>query len=126
MLNAITARATQAALAEDAGRQMRQGVVLEFGDDLLDDRVVTMPLVGLDHGEGAVGDEGVVAVGREQLALLGAIASQPLEPVDPAHDKPAGHVLGLAAAGERGERTRRPPRQRPSVALFPPRSRGGT
>lgn len=54
-------------------RQVRQRSVLEFGDDLLDDRVVTVPLVGLDHPEPGVGDEGVVAVGREQFALLGAI-----------------------------------------------------
>jgi len=34
--------------------------------------VVSVPLIGLDGGQGAVGDEGVVAVGREQFALRGA------------------------------------------------------
>ena len=51
--------------------QVGQGAVLEFGDDLLDQGVVAVTLIGLDRGQGAVGDEGVVAVGREQLALLG-------------------------------------------------------
>jgi hypothetical protein len=36
--------------------QVRQRPVLEFGDDLLDDRVVTVALVGLDQRQGAVGD----------------------------------------------------------------------
>ncbi len=56
-----------------AGGQVGQGPVLQLGDDLLDDGVVAVPLVGLDRGQGAVGDEGVVAVGREQLALLGPV-----------------------------------------------------
>ena len=76
MLNAITAQATQAALAAYVARgQVRQWPVLEFGDDLLDDGVVAVTLVGLDDAQGGVGDEGVVAVGREQLALLGAVRS---------------------------------------------------
>ena len=33
------------------GRQVRQWSVLELGDDLLDDRVVTVALVGLDQPE---------------------------------------------------------------------------
>nr|WP_157550791.1 hypothetical protein [Nocardioides jensenii] len=57
---------------EDNGRQVRERPVLEFGDDLLNDRVIAVTLIGLDHAQGAVGDEGVVTVGREQLALLAA------------------------------------------------------
>jgi hypothetical protein len=35
--------------------------------------------------------------------LLAAVGGEWLEPFDPAHDQPAGHVFGLAAAGERDE-----------------------
>jgi hypothetical protein len=39
------------------GREVRQGLVFEVGDDLLDDGVIAM--LGLDQGDvvGAVGDE---------------------------------------------------------------------
>lgn len=50
-----------------ARRQVGQRAVLEFGDDLLDDRVFAVTLIGLDSGQYAVGDERVVAVSREQL-----------------------------------------------------------
>ena len=56
--------------------QVCQGVVLQLCDDLLDAGVITVPLVGLDHAQGGVGDEPVVPVGSKQLALLGAIAGQ--------------------------------------------------
>ncbi|MCP6134171.1 hypothetical protein NL393_33865, partial [Klebsiella pneumoniae] len=84
-------------------RQMRQRPVLELGDDLLNQGVVAVTLIGLHHGQGAVGDEGVVAVGREQLALLGPVAGEWLESLDPADDQPAVHMLRFAATGERDE-----------------------
>ena len=52
---------------------MRQRTGLELGDGLLDQGVVTVTLIGLDEAEGGVRDECVVAVGGEQLTLLGAI-----------------------------------------------------
>jgi len=82
---------------------VRQWPVLEFGDDLLDDRVVAMSLVGFDQVQGGVGDKRVVAEGREQLALLGAVTGQWLQSFDSSHDQAAGEVLGLAAPGERDE-----------------------
>ncbi len=54
-------------------QQVHRGVVLQLRDDLPDHGVVTMPPIGIDDGQGAVGDEGVVAVDREQLALHAAV-----------------------------------------------------
>jgi hypothetical protein len=79
-----------------------QGTVLELGDDLLEDRVVTVSLVGLDGREGGVGDEPVMAVGVEQFALSGMRGG--VEPLDAADHQPADDVLVLAAGGEREER----------------------
>ena len=81
---------------------MSQGAGLQVGDDLLDDRVVAVVGLGLEHGQWGVGEHAVVAVLGEQLALsvrdgLG------VEPFDPAHDQPAVDVLALASGGERGE-----------------------
>src|SRR3546814_19962672 len=45
--------------------------VLELGDDLPDDRVVTVTFVGLDGGQGRVRDEPMLPVGRDQPAPLG-------------------------------------------------------
>src|SRR3546814_12716772 len=45
----------------------------------------------------------MMPVGCEQLALLGAIRGQRLEPLDPTHHQPAGDMFGPASAGERGE-----------------------
>ena len=61
-------------------RQVRRRCVLELGDDLLDDRVVAEGLVCIDQAQARVGDEGVVATRREQLALLG-VGSALLRPV---------------------------------------------
>ena len=83
---------------------MGQRPFFEFGDGLLDDRVVAVAFVGLDHAQRAVGDERVVAVGGEQFALLGSVRCQLLMAFDAAHDQPAVHVLALLPAGERGER----------------------
>jgi hypothetical protein len=45
-----------------------------------------------------------MAVGREQLALLGAVSGEWLQSLDPSHDQSAGDLLGLAATGECSER----------------------
>ena len=86
-----------------AGGQVCQRSVLELGDDLLDDGVVALSLVGLDGAQGAVGGERTVPPGGEQLARGGAVAGQALQPIDPPDHQPAGDVLGLAAAGEPDE-----------------------
>jgi hypothetical protein len=52
---------------EDAGGQVGQGAVDEFGEDLFDDGVAAVLLLGLDGDERAVGERGVVAPDREQL-----------------------------------------------------------
>lgn len=41
--------------------------------------MVAVALVGLNQGEGGVGDERVVAVHREQLALFAAVRCKGLE-----------------------------------------------
>lgn len=78
--------------------------VLEFGDDLVDDRVVAVTVVGFGEREGAVGDACVMSVGREQPTLLGTVAGEWLELLDPAYDQATGDVFGLAATGECSER----------------------
>ena len=83
---------------------MRQRAVLEFGDDLLDDGVVAVSGFCVQHR--AVGEHGVVAVDREQLALLGGLSGRHVfhvEPADSAHDQPGGDLLAATTAGERGE-----------------------
>jgi hypothetical protein len=57
--------------AELAGWQVSEGPVVEVGEDLLDDGVVAVLLLGLDELVGAVGEDGVVAPGGEELALAG-------------------------------------------------------
>ncbi len=52
-VSGLTLRTTQ-----DNRGQVCQWPVLELGDDLFDDRVVTVTLVGLNHVQGGVGDEG--------------------------------------------------------------------
>jgi hypothetical protein len=90
---------------EHPGRQVRQGPVLQVDDDLLHDGVGAVGEVAGDGVLAAVGEERVVAVGGEQLALLAAAgaACAWLQALDSAHDKPAGPVLGLAPAGEGSE-----------------------
>ena len=67
---------------------MRQRLVFEVGDDLLDDGVVAV--LGLDQGDvlGAVGEKAEVAPVGPQLGL-GA------EQAGAAHDQPAAAVDGL-------------------------------
>ena len=45
----------------------------------------------------------MVPVDSEQLLLLAAIRGERLDPFDPAHDQPTGHVLVLATTGERNK-----------------------
>lgn len=63
------------------------------GTALLDDGVVAVGLVRLDQAQGGVGDEPVMPVGREQLALLADS-----DPLCTAHDQPAGDVFGRGVA----------------------------
>ena len=51
------------------GWQVRQGAAAQVREDLLDDGVVTVLRFGLDHLEGRVGEQGVVAPDGEQLVL---------------------------------------------------------
>ena len=81
---------------------MCEGATLKVGDDLLDDRVGAVSLLGFQHDQWGVSEHPVVAVGRKQLALacrdrLG------VEPPDPAHDQPGTDVVGLTAGRERRE-----------------------
>ena len=48
---------------------MSQGTVGPVGEDLLDDGVVAVLLLGLEHHERGVGEHGVVAPDGEQLVL---------------------------------------------------------
>ncbi len=83
---------------------MRQRSLLYVRDDLLDDRVLAVGLLSLNERQRAVSEHRVVAVGREQLLLLGGHRLVGLglgvgvQPLDPAHEQPAGDLL----AGERG------------------------
>jgi hypothetical protein len=78
----------------------------KLGDDLLDDGVSAVDLVGGHRVQGVgggVGDERVVAVGGEQLTLGATVAGRWLQAAHSADYEPAPHVLGLTASGERGE-----------------------
>ena len=48
---------------------MCKGTAIKVGDDLLDDRVGAVGLLGFQHDQWGVGEHPVVAVGRKQLAL---------------------------------------------------------
>ena len=52
---------------------MCQRSAAPVGVDLLDDGVPAVGLLGLDQAERVVGEHRVVAVGRDQLALLAAV-----------------------------------------------------
>ena len=75
--------------------QVREGAVVEVGEDLLDDGVAAVLLLGLDELERGVGEDGVVAPGGEQLALarcgLCLVA-------DAADDQPGGDVQFLSSS----------------------------
>ena len=59
---------------------MGEWAVLQLGDDLLDDGVVAVGGLGGQHWLGAVGEHGVVAVDREQLALLAGLSGRHVLP----------------------------------------------
>lgn len=67
---------------------------------LLDQGVVAVTLVGLDDARRVASDEGVVAVGRKQLALSAAVGCERLESFHASNGQTAGHVFGFAAARE--------------------------
>jgi hypothetical protein len=48
---------------------MCESAALEVGDDLVDDCVGAVGLLGFQHGQWGVGEHSVVAVGGKQLAL---------------------------------------------------------
>ena len=104
--------------------QVREGAVVEVGEELLDDGVAAVLLLGLDELERGVGEDGVVAPGGEQLALarcgLCLVA-------DAADDEPGGDVQFLLLRGEgRVAASRRPRRRRPSSPAGRPRWPAGT
>ena len=99
---------------------MGQRTGAKVGVDLLDDRVPSVVLLGLEECQRAVAEHGVVTAGGEQLALLGtgraagrtglaspagagAAGLAGVEASDSADREPAGDLLVLAAAGESGE-----------------------
>ena len=77
---------------------MREGPVGEVGQELLDNRVDAVLLLSLDELERAVGEDGVVAPGGEQLALAGCGLGVLV--ADPADDEPAGDAQFLLLGGE--------------------------
>ena len=81
---------------------MGKGTALKVGDDLLDDCVGAVGLLGSEHGQRGVGEHAVVAVVGEELALP-VRDGFGVEAADPAHDQPGADVVGFAAGGERGE-----------------------
>ncbi|WP_245569815.1 hypothetical protein, partial [Acidipropionibacterium jensenii] len=61
-----------------------------------------MALIGLNHGEGGVGDEGVVPVRVEEFPLIRM--SCRVQPFDASYDEPAGDLVLLGMGRECGER----------------------
>lgn len=57
-----------------------------------------MTLDGLDDARRVVSDEGVIAVGRKQLALSPAVGCERFESFHASNGQTAGHVFGFAAA----------------------------
>jgi hypothetical protein len=51
------------------GRQVCKGAALKVSDDLLDDRVGAVGLLGLEHGQWGVREHALLAVAGEQLTL---------------------------------------------------------
>ena len=71
----------------DSRGQVGQGSVDQLGVELFDDRVVAVVGLGLQGGERAVGEHGVIPPGRAELGLPGRDLRG--QPADPAHDQPA-------------------------------------
>ena len=86
---------------EAARGQVRQSGVLQVGEDRLDDRVLAVDLVGVDGRQVAGGEERVEPPDVEQAGLVRVGGG--VDVGDPAHHESAGHVVGLARGGERGE-----------------------
>ena len=95
---------------------MRQRLVFEVGDDLLDDGVIAV--LGLDERDlvGAVGEEREVPPVGPQLGLRaeqpGASDDQPAAAVDGLGDLRLAAVRGSRCAARRPRRSPRPPRGR--------------
>ena len=85
--------------AQDNVRQVGQGSVDQLGVELFDDGVVAVVGLGLQGGERAVGEHGVVAPGRAELGLPGRDLRG--QPADPTHDQLRGDRL-LTPGRERG------------------------
>ena len=77
---------------------MSEWAAFEVGVHLLHDRMPAVGLLRLEHRQRAVREQRVVAVDREQLALVGGV-----ELWDAAHDQPGGDLLGLGLGAERRE-----------------------
>src|SRR5262245_22986930 len=75
---------------------MREGAVTPVGEHLLGLGVAAVLLLGLEHHERRIGEDGVVAPGGEQLILAPGI-----EVFDAADDQAGGDRLARAR-GERG------------------------
>ena len=85
---------------EMTGWQVGEGPGVQVGDDLLDDRVAPVLAFCLQYFERGVGEDGMVAVGGEQLALpLGGLA---VAGADAADDQPCGDLVAFLLRRERG------------------------
>jgi hypothetical protein len=96
----MTARTSQAALASKTpDRRYARGPVIQVGEDLLHDGVVTVLPLGLDELGRRAGEDGVVAPGGEQLILALRLLLVPA--ADAADDQPRGDLLLVLLRGER-------------------------
>ena len=102
----MAARTSQAPLVgNDADGRWAERSGLEVGwrmVDLFDDGVPAVGGLGLQHRQGGVGEDRVVAVGGEQLtlhALPGLVGrgGYGVEALDPAHDQPSVDVVAAAS-----------------------------
>ena len=84
--------------AKDNVRHMGQGPAGQVREHLLDDGMVTVLRLGLDHLERRVGEQGVVAPDREHLVL--AVGGFAVEVLHAADYQPGGDRLAFL----RGER----------------------
>jgi len=77
---------------------MDQGGRGGLGYDLLDDRMITMLALRLQHQDVAGGEHRMVAPHDEQSVLPGS--GFRVQPLDPPHHRPTLHVLVFRARGE--------------------------
>jgi hypothetical protein len=103
-LQLIAAQASQAALAGKEPPAGARGAVVPVGEDLLDDGVVAVVFLGLDHLERAVGEHGVITPGGEQFLLPAAGGAGHV--ADAADDQPGSKgnrcPASVRVRGERG------------------------